>query len=362
MGARKIIWEAVKVFVAAIIAAIVVESLHDKGVYPDRWLIEKTANWLSSRTSYYLLIVIIALLVLFAEHMVGWLRKRAKHGPQNEDVTKLDSPLKITIGDDREFEDAPKGNLYSVTRRLKFELKNDDPSKTATDCKVQISKISPDPGYRGPWILAQGFSLSPGDAVFIPVAQRREAREPEEFDSSDTSIEVCASGSHAPLLPIEVENLLTLRATAKDMPFRETELVVWIERGKLQVRVAGTPAKTPIQPNKINLWEAARRTYDECRDTRGGKIVVGLNDSEEDIIGYYAYALAEKIPIYGTPALSAKEQVVPLKLGSSALRIEFKDRIGYAVSAFASDLNNFKGLFVREHDLIKAIQEIKTVL
>ena len=52
-------------------------------------------------------------------------------------------------------EDVPKGNLYSFTRRLKFELKNDDPSKKCTDCKVQITKIFPDPGYRGPSVLAQ---------------------------------------------------------------------------------------------------------------------------------------------------------------------------------------------------------------
>ena len=160
VSARKVIWETVKVMVAAVIAAIIIEILHDKGIYPDRWLIEETSDVLSSRTSYYLLIVLIALPVLFAEHAVGLLRKRLEKraipGPQGGEGAQFESPLKITVGDEREFEDVPKGNLYSFTRRLKFELKNDDPSKTATDCKVQITKIFPDPGYRGPWVLAQG--------------------------------------------------------------------------------------------------------------------------------------------------------------------------------------------------------------
>ncbi len=109
--------------------------------------------------------------------------------------------------------------------------------------KVQITEIAPDPGYRGPWILAQEFSLSPGDAVYIPVVQRGEAREPQKYDSSDTTVEVCTSDHRGPLLPIEAESVLTVRATARDMSFREIELVVWIEKGTLQIRAAGTPAR-----------------------------------------------------------------------------------------------------------------------
>jgi hypothetical protein len=373
VSARKIIWEAVKVMVAAVIAAIVVEIFHDKGIYPDRWLIDETSDALSSRTSYYLLIVVIALPVLFAEHALGWLTKRPeRHAispPQADDGAKFESPLKIRVGDDREFEDIPKGSLYGFTRRLKFELKNDDSSKTAADCKVQITKIFPDPGYRGPWVLAEGFSLSPGDAAYIPVAQRGEGREPTKFDRSDTSIEICVPGNHPPLLPVEVENVLTLRATARDMPFREAKLVVWIDEGRLRIRAVATLARAVATParasgvrEKIPLWEASRRTFDECRDTRGGKIALGLNNSEDEIIGYYAYALAEKIPIYGTPPLSTKEQQVPLKLGSAQQRIEFRNCVGYAVSVFAGDLNNFQGLFVYEDDLAIAIEKIKSVI
>ena len=313
-----------------------------------------------------MLIVVIALPILFAEHALGWLRKRPdKHAisaPQTDNGAKFESPLKIRVGDDREFEDVPKGSLYSFTRRLKLELKNDDPSKTAADCKVQITKISPDPGYRGPWVLAQGFSLSPGDAAYIPVALRGEARERQKFDSSDTSIEICAPGKHPPLLPIEEENVLTVRATAKDIPFREAKLVVWIDDGRLRIRAGATSARASGARSKIPLWEAARRTFDECRDTRGGRIARGLNDSEDEIIGYYAYALAEKIPIYGTPQLSAKVQQVPLKLGSAQHRIEFQNRVGYAVSAFSGDLNNFDDLFVHEDDLAMAIEKIKSRL
>ena len=112
MNTRKVAWETVKVMVAAVIAAIVIEILHDRGIYPDRWLIEETSDALSSRTSYYLLIVAVALPILFAEHAVGWLTKSlGKHpisAPEGDDGAKFESPLKITVGDDREFEDVPK--------------------------------------------------------------------------------------------------------------------------------------------------------------------------------------------------------------------------------------------------------------
>ena len=145
---------------------------------------------------------------------------------------------------------------------------------------------------------------------------------------------------------------------------------MWIDQGRLRIRAEATPARaigaTPARASgtgrKIRLWEAARRTFEECRDTRGGKIALGLNKSADEIIGYYAYALAEKIPIYGTPPLSTKEQQVPLKLSSAQRRIEFRNCVGYAVSAFAGDLNNFEDLFVYEDDLIVAIQEIKSVI
>ena len=114
--------------------------------------------------------------------------------------------------------------------------------------------------------------------------------------------------------------------------------------------------------NEVPLWEAARRTYDECRQTPGGKIAQGLNNWSDEIISYYAYALAEKIPIYGTPPLSLKKEKVALKLGSSALRIEFRNCAAYAVSAFSDGLGNSNNLFVYEGELEQAIAKIKNVM
>jgi hypothetical protein len=114
----------------------------------------------------------------------------------------------------------------------------------------------------------------------------------------------------------------------------------------------------PIVP----LYEAARRTYDEVKDTRGGKIARGLNNNPEKIIRYYAYALAAKIPIYGTPALSKYVRKIDLKLGSSAIRIEFRNGIACAVSSFADGLENADNLFVYESDLDRGIEIIKTTI
>ncbi len=123
----------------------------------------------------------------------------------------------------------------------------------------------------------------------------------------------------------------------------------------------GEPADNPTY-TIVPLYEAARRAYDECKNTRGGKIAKGINNSPEEIISYYAYALAEKIPIYGIPPLSRYAEKVPLKLGSSALRIEFRGKIAFAVSAFSDGLENSENLFVHESDLEDAIKSIRTIM
>jgi hypothetical protein len=225
IGWRRIIWEFFKVMVAAIIAAIVIEILHDDGYYPDRWLlglIVQSSGALFSPLAYLLLAILIAVPLLFAEHWIGpflvsWWKKRSK--PQDTGVppSKL-APLQINVGEDGPFSDIPKHGLYGFAQRFKIELCNTDPSKTASQCKVQITKIEPESGYRGPWILAEGLTLASGDQAYIPIVQYGQARQPEITNNADTAIQVCSTGKQ-PLLQIDKENILTVRATAPDMPF-----------------------------------------------------------------------------------------------------------------------------------------------
>jgi TIR domain len=160
-------------------------------------------------------------------------------GSIGENSSEL-SPLGINIGEDGPFYDVPKSDLYSFTKRIKIELRNTHRVKAAANCKVQVTNISPDTGSRGPWLLAEHLSLSAGDAVYLPLVRYKEARQPAVSDYSDTSIEVCVDGGRflPPLMQIETENIIAIRATATDLPYCEVQLIVWKdEAGKLRIKI-----------------------------------------------------------------------------------------------------------------------------
>jgi hypothetical protein len=163
--------------------------------------------------------------------------RRRRQAPRSRDAS-IDQrgPLRINVGADGPFFDVSNSDLYSFTRRLRIQACNDDKSKAALNCKIQITDISPYTGYRGPWLLRENFTLAAGDSTFVPLVSYREARNPLRTDASDTSIEVCSIGNHPPLLPTE-ESAITVRMTATDMPFCEIQCVVWKNLlGKLQIR------------------------------------------------------------------------------------------------------------------------------
>jgi TIR domain len=111
---------------------------------------------------------------------------------ESREKTKVREPLQIVVGEDGPFMESPKGGPWSLTRRLKIAVRNNQVSNTITGCKVQITDIQPYSGYRGPWLLAEEFTLSAGDESYIPVVQYGEARDKAKYDCADTIIEVCS--------------------------------------------------------------------------------------------------------------------------------------------------------------------------
>lgn len=151
-----------------------------------------------------------------------------------------DKYLQIAIGEDGPFIEFPKHGLYGITRLLKVEVRNGDTHRALFQCKLQITDIEPPSGYRGPWVLKDGFSLAAGDQIFVPIASYGEARNPDKFNCADTLIILHAGDKE---LALPMENFLTLRATALDSPFCEIRCRIWVdEKGKLRISNVGGAA------------------------------------------------------------------------------------------------------------------------
>jgi hypothetical protein len=130
----------------------------------------------------------------------------------------------------------------------------------------------------------------------------------------------------------------------------------------VQARSNGEPAtaksedKEEMTGEEIPLREAATRTYEDT----GGAIARGLGKSSEEVLSYYCYALAEKVPIYGQFPPSHKKEKVDLN-SSHTRRIMFEGNITYAKSLYAGE-EGASYLYVLKGDLARAIEEIKQQL
>jgi hypothetical protein len=129
-----------------------------------------------------------------------------------------------------------------------------------------------------------------------------------------------------------------------------------------QAQGGGEPAtatpgnKEEMTDEEIPLREAATRTYEDT----GGAIARGLDKSSEEILSYYCYALADKIPIYGRFPPSHKKGKVDLT-SSHTRRIVFEGNITHAKSLYAGE-EGASNLYVLKSDLARAIEGIKQQL
>jgi hypothetical protein len=132
-----------------------------------------------------------------------------------------------------------KGKLYDTRRTFNIKLSNVHATKTATNCKVHITKIEPQTEYEGPWSLTQGLTLAAGDYEFIPLATFGEARNPKTYNCADTFFTVHVEGT-CPLLDIDKEYFFTLRATAVEIPLCENRVKLWVDNdGRFRIEPSG---------------------------------------------------------------------------------------------------------------------------
>lgn len=148
--------------------------------------------------------------------------------------------LELSVGTDHEYYDVPKSGLYSYNKRLKLKLENISRSKTIASGKVQILSIEPPCGYRGPWLLAEGLTLAAGDHIFLPLASYNELRELDKGMTPEDTFQIESVPSkqhHQPLLGTENQpHVLSLRATATDVPFCDIKVKLWVdENGRFQI-------------------------------------------------------------------------------------------------------------------------------
>jgi len=289
---------------------------------------------------------------------IRWLRLRRVPSAGPTTVTHVSSvdagPLEMNIGEDGPFYDIPKYSLYAITRRLKIELRNVDRAKTVTDCKVQITKIEPYSGYRGPWVLVENAKLTAGDQMYIPVAQLNEARDKAKYACGDDTIAVCVE-SKAPLLPAEVENRLTIRATGHDTPYVEVVCKLWVDAaGHLRI------AKADPQDDFIPLLEAATRAYEQTRNDRIASFAVANDATPDGILRWYCYALViprdngPLMQLFGTrPPSRVQEQITFQKW--YALNVRPPD-----VYVMENGRDLFSDLSVRTADLPAAVSTMKS--
>jgi hypothetical protein len=140
--------------------------------------------------------------------------------------------IKLSVGTAHEYYDIPQNGLYSFKRRFKVKFENADAHKAITNGKLQIISIEPPCGYRGPWLIKDGITIAAGDHDFLPLATYNELREPEKgMTPEDTfKIESLPNDHRQPLLGKENQpHILTLRATASDVPFCDLKCKLWID-------------------------------------------------------------------------------------------------------------------------------------
>jgi hypothetical protein len=129
-------------------------------------------------------------------------------------------------------------------------------------------------------------------------------------------------------------------------------------RTPMNMRAAtATSREAEVTEEEIPLREAATRANEELKDTRGGRLARGLNKSSDEILSYYCYALADKIPIYGQLPPSRRKEQVDLNSGRTRI-IVFEGNTTHARSLYSGE-EGASNLYVLKSHLVRAIQALK---
>jgi hypothetical protein len=249
-----------------------------------------------------------AVLILWGLGEIIWLirRRRKKSGPGI--IHSTSAAIQLSYGEDGPFERLTKTDLSRLERQLSVEFKNPHADITITNCKLEVTYIQPFAGYRRPLVVKENFSLAGGDHVYIPFVQYGESRIGEDH-IADTVVALLAPKDADPwflaALSHDVENILTLRATAIGAAFCEERVVVWVGAGtRLRIRKYEQGDRGAFIP----LEAATKEAYGVARNTDFG---LAAERDEGGALTWFTRCYHEKgIPICGNVRNSTRIEPV----------------------------------------------------
>ena len=233
----------------------------------------------------------------------------------------------LSIGEDGPFERLLKAETSRLERMLLIEFKNTHTHVILADCKVEITNIEPFMGLRRPLILRDKFTLAGGDHVFIPLVTYGESRSVDRSVIADTAIAVCAPEGESPHFlaaqPHDVENILTIRATAIGSAYYEVKVVVWVGAGtRLRIRKYEGGSD---QTEYMLFEDAVREAYGAARNTDIGRSAEKMNTN--GVLAWFAYYYhTHEIPVYGNVRNSTR--VEPVLFRNIDIKMENDGLIG----------------------------------
>jgi len=315
-----------------IISRAFLEFAHANGWYPElhlaRLMMASTDVWHVGWARWGI-IAVITVALWATGYWFFFVRtkptKRASIPPTPPVPDATPSLLCLSVGEDHAFIDYPNYTPYSLTRRYSVRLDNISPDKSVSDCKVIVTAIQPESGFRLPRLLKEGFALAAGDHTFIRLVSYGEAREPSKFNCADSVVVVWGSARET-ALQFEKPNAFTIRATALGSPFTELTCYAWVDpNGKLRISDA-PPAEDHVGrviERDVYLSDAIKRAH-SGRWLRSGRDFNGLGialDAAERLSKLVAdvrqLALDGKLPLWGKRAASDVWEVVPKEFWES---------------------------------------------
>jgi hypothetical protein len=273
-----------------------------------------------------IIVFVVGLCVIFIlwdiiSWLVDWLFGRQKNksedsppAPAATDASSLAKPptkaIEINYGEDGPYERLTKADLSRLERQLSIEFKNPHADVTITNCKLELTNIEPFVGYRRPLVVKENFSLAGGDHDYIPFVQYGESRIGDER-VADTVVALLAPKGADPwflaALPHDVENIITLRATAIGAGFCEEKVVIWVGAGT-RLRIRKYEGATD-QAAYISFEEATKEAYGVARNTDIGRSAETMNTN--GVLAWFAwYYHTKEISVYGNVRNSTRTEPV----------------------------------------------------
>jgi hypothetical protein len=116
-------------------------------------------------------------------------------------------------------------------------------------------------------------------------------------------------------------------------------------------------------PQQLSLVEAATQAYEQTKGTTPAAFAEGSADPEtrnEDIITWYCFYLAERLPIYGNQPPSRVSEKINWAAVGKRMNFRFRNGALRLIETFR-DEQYYENLYVDEKDLKGAVEQLKAL-